>query len=76
MNKQTHFRIMRQGVPYYVAPWVKTLSKQSQSELLWARTMTPYTPAFRKHLTKVEYVKHEVVRVEMVEPAVCLMAAE
>ena len=33
MNKATHFRIMRDGAPYYVAPWVKDLSPRSRTEL-------------------------------------------
>lgn len=48
-------KIMRQGSPCYVADWVKDLTKEGRAAIGQNRIMDPYSPRFRKNLTRVEY---------------------
>ncbi len=48
-------KLMRQGVPTKVAPWVKELTAEGRKMIGQNAIMTPYSPRFREHLTKVAY---------------------
>lgn len=48
-------RIIKNGIPAYVAPWFKDLTPEMKRAILSTKIMAPYGRKLRQSLTEIEY---------------------